>query len=325
MHYRRKRYTLLVSLLGISGVCHAQSIPRPTFEIDLDFRSRIAAVGRSRTALYSGSLRMNAPLAPGLSLEVYGTRKYHNFLPAQATLQKDWGAQRLQVGVLRVPFGIYDARETYASGLIDYPMPRLDYGLNSVNWGVPGVQWTGGNARWQLEAAAFEGRAYGEWGNLNNVGGSAFRLQTYARDLILGASYWDGYLDTNFRRNWRGPIHLSGIDMRYTRPHLLLRGEYLFGTLNGSQMHGWYLDAYYHLPKYAKWTLVARLEELKPGSSLPLGKQVTFGFRYTADPRWIFAVNWRRNNGSSFYPHSWTPYAGRGGDLFFQIYRKIRF
>ncbi len=90
-------------------------------------------------------------------------------------------------------------------------------------------------------------------------------------------------------------------------------------------MYGWYLDIYYHLPKYEKFTLVARLEALTPGKDDPVGKQVTLGVRYTADAHWIFSLHWRRNNGSSSYKPSWTPYAGRSGDFLFQVYRKFRF
>jgi hypothetical protein len=312
---------LIVWLLGSSSLCHAQSPERVSLELDFDVRTRIAAVGASRTALYNGAFRFRAGLAPGLHAEVYGAHQDGGFLAQQATLEKDWGAQRLQLGLVRIPFGIYDHRETYASGLIDYPLLRGDYGYYSLDWGVPGAQWAGGNARFQVEAAGFGGKASGVWSNQSNVGGGALRVQTYARDLILGASRWDGYMDIRSSK----PVHINGLDLRYTRPHLLLRGEYLFGDLGGNQMHGWYLDVYYHLPKYEKLTLVARIEQFRPEADEPLSKQITLGVRYVADSNWTFAVNWRRNNAASSYAYSWTPYAGRGGDIFLQVYRKLRF
>src|SRR5262249_45378443 len=151
----------------------------------------------------------------------------------QATIEKEWASQRVQLGMIRLPFGIYDYRETYASGLIDYPMPRVDYGLNAVDWGVPGAKWSGGPPAFQLEAAAFNGSSYGVWINIANVNGAAFRVKIYIHDLILGASRWDGYL----RLPVFGPsgpmgfkhrdVHINGLDIRYTRPHLLVRGELL--------------------------------------------------------------------------------------------------
>ena len=150
------------------------------------------------------------------------------------------------------------------------------------------------------------------------------RLQTYAGGAVLGVSRWDGTQSSSFNYAGRQATHLTGVDMRYTLPHLLLRGEYLFGKESEGNMRGWYLDAYYHLPKYEKWTLVARIEELKPTSDLPNLRQLTLGARYTLDKHWILAANWRRNQGGGYSPN-WTPLTGSGGDFFFQLYRKSSF
>jgi hypothetical protein len=245
-------------------------------------------------------------------------------------VEKEWKSQRLQLGLIRLPFGIYDYKETYASGLIDYPMPRVDSGQTGVDWGVPGAMWVGGTPALQIEAALFEGKATGVWGNLNRIGGDSLRAQTYARDIVIGASRWDGTMDLpDFSAPYAGAIkhtqvHLSGLDARYTRPHLLLRGEFLFGTMGGEQMRGWYLDTYYHLPKYEKFTLVSRVEEMRPSSKSPTGRQLTLGTRYTATQAWIFSLNWRINNMNKGYQGTWTPYAGRGGNFFIQAFYKLR-
>ena len=78
---------------------------------------------------------------------------------------------------------------------------------------------------------------------------------------------------------------MTGLDLRYTKTQLLLRGEYLFGTLAGDHMRGWYLDAYYRLPQHEHWSLVARIERLKPGEDDPESRQFTLGVRYVATPR----------------------------------------
>lgn len=335
--------TLLLCASGIASACGAHSQdtppPRPYLEMDLDARTRITAGGKQRTGLYSGSLSLKDEIAPNLTLEVIGSRKEPHllilpasgsFLIQQATIEKEWKSQRAQLGVIRIPFGIYDYKETYASGLIDYPMPRVDFSQTGVDWGVPGGMWVGGTSALQIEAALFSGKAVGPWGNLNRLGGGTVRAQTYVKDLVVGASRWDGFIDLpDFSSQYAGAynhtqVHLTGVDMRYTRPHLLLRGEFLFGTMGGDQMRGWYLDTYYHLPKYEKFTLVSRVEEMRPTSKSPTGRQLTLGTRFTATQDWIFSLNWRINNMNKGYQGTWTPYAGRGGNFFIQAFYKLR-
>ena len=154
------------------------------------------------------------------------------------------------------------------------------------------------------------------------MSGGALRVQTYGRDFIVGVSRWDGLLgpDPDSGRNL--PVHLNGIDLRCTQPHLLLRGEWLFGNLAGDQMKGWYVDAYYRLPRYEKMTLAARWEQSRPGLDDPLGRQMTLGVRYVATREWTLAVNWRHNNGIADYNAASAPDIGRTGEVFLQIYRK---
>lgn len=336
-------FILSIACLLLPGrLCHAQFRERTSFDLDWDLRTRLASGGKAQSGLYSGSFRLKTGLlGPGWTVELYGARKDSDMLTLrsssdlvwqQATVEKEWGSNRIQAGEIRLPFGIYDTRETYASGLIDYPMARGDYALNSVDWGVPGVKWAGGSSRFQVEASAFNGLAAGTWGNLNMLCGGALRVQTYVNDLIIGVSHWDGYIGLP---QYKGPgygssgtdhtgVQMNGLDIRYTRPHLLLRGEFLIGRLGGQQMNGWYLDLYYHLPKYEKWTFVTRIEGLRPGSGVGYGRQITLGVRYILSRDWLLAVNWRRNNLDNAYRGSWTPATGRSGDVFFQVYRKIR-
>jgi len=224
--------------------------------------------------------------------------------------------------LVRLPFGIYDPRETYASGLIDYPMPRGDYAYHSLDWGVPGVAWSGGPPRLQVEAAGFSGRGTGVWDNQAHVRGGAARAQTYFGDAIFGLSRWDGALQDDPTSPVSHPVHMTGLDLRYTKTQLLIRGEYLFGTLADDQVRGWYLDAYYRLPQHERWSLVARIERLKPGEDDPESRQFTLGVRWVATQEWTLAANWRRNNGP-FYGPTWTPSAPKGGDVLLQAYRRL--
>jgi hypothetical protein len=325
--------------------CHAQEPAAPTVsndgsgtpietEVTLDLRTRVPAQGKTSALLHSSafSLRTESGLLPGaVRVNVFGLNQYGAFRWQQATVETEFPArkdgvlpQRVQAGIIRVPFGIYDYRETYASGLIDYPLPRLDYAFNAVDWGAPGVQWTGGTAAAQVEAAAFNGRGMGIWGNLNGVDGGAVRLQTYAPPgLVLGFSGWIGHLEEYPGQGMRRDVRLGGIDWRYTRPHLLLRGEALVGTCADSHTKGAYLDAYYRLPSNERLTLVARAEALKPDTAQPESRQITLGCRWNPGPDWTLAANWRRNNLLHAYHFTWTaPTTGRG-DLLFQALRRF--
>ena len=319
-----KRFGAVVAcLLELGRLGHAQSVTPTAVELDIDTRARIAAVGPSGVQLHTTALRVITGLGPGLRFEAYGTHKYCSSSVQQALVEKDWGASRLQAGIVRLPFGVYDVRETYASGLIDYPMPRGDHAYSSVDWGVPGLQWVANSDRLQIEAAAFGGRSRSIWDTEQTVRGGALRVQTYTNGLIVGASRWDGAIEVLPGSHQMMPAHMSGLDMRYTRSHLLLRGEFLFGELGGDHEWGWYTDAYYHLPGLAKWTLVGRVEALKPEPTSGMGRQTTLGFRCVASPAWTLAVNWRRNNIGDKYSPNWAPYAGKGGDIFLQVYRKF--
>ena len=335
---RRKTGMAFFALAGLMAAksAKAQDIRPVTFDLNTDFRSRIASSGTSRANLYNNQVGIHAKMGAGLRFNYTGAQinapnltgmgaRWNRFITQDATLEKEWKSQRLQGGIVRIPFGLSDHRETYISGLIDYPLTRGDYALSSVDWGVPGVRWTGGSPNLQIDGAVFGGQASGLWNNLNNVQGAAVRAQTYTHGVVMGLSYWNGSQSTSFSRNGPQNTQMTGLDLRYTRPHLLIRGEYMLGRLAGDTMRGWYLDMYYHLPKFEKWTLTARLEQLKPSSDDPTAHQITLGVRYTLDKSWILAVNWRHNNGSVGYSPTWTPAAVHGGDVFFQLYRKTSF
>ena len=313
-------------MLGMLGAGHAQTpaAQKTSGELDLDLRARIAAVGHSGDELHAATLRLGMELAPGVRAHVYGTRQYGFFAAQEAVVEKDWGgaAGHAQAGLVRLPFGIYDPRETYASGLIDYPIPRGDYAYHSLDWGTPGVAWSGGPPTLQVEAAGFSGRGTGIWDNQATVRGGAARVQTYFGDAILGLSRWDGSLQDVPASPTNRPVHMTGLDLRYTKAQLLIRGEYLFGTLAGDHMRGWYVDGYYRLPQYEHWSLVARLERLKPDDDDAESRQITLGVRYVATREWTLAANWRHNNGRAYSPN-WTPASPKGGDVLLQAYRRL--
>lgn len=334
-----RRFAACAATAWVSGgsAANAQYSTGDTqVQLHLDARSRIASATRGQGGLYSGSLFISSRLAPGLKFNYNGVQNNHasafgvggrfsSFVTQEATLQKDWKDQQLQVGIIRLPFGLSNFSETYASGLIDYPIARGDYELFGTNWGVPGVRFNGGVPNLRIEAAAFGGQGAGVWGNRNNVSGISLRMQGYSKDFIVGISRWDGTLSPGGNHGARGRTHLNGIDIRYTRPHLLIRGEYLFGLLGDEYQQGTYLDVYYHLPKFHRWTLTLRAENFRANISDPWLNQFTVGFRYTLSREWVAAFNWRFNNGGNYDEGTWTSPTGRMGDALVQVYRKISF
>jgi hypothetical protein len=301
--------------------CFADSPGAVSGELAFDARAYAPLSGPTRSDLTFASARVEAPLAPDLRAEVYGVRYDDVNRVQEAVLEKDTGSGRLRVGLVRLPFGIHDTRETYDSGLIDYPIARNDYESHGVDWGVPGALWIGGSPRLQVEAAAFSGLASGIENNRNPVGGGAARLQTYSGDLILGLSRWDGYLSDTSSLADREVVQMNGVDWRYTRPHLLIRGEYLTGVIGDDRPHGWYSDLYYRLPGVEKCTLVGRIEESHPAADTASRRQVTVGARYVLAPDWTAAVNWKRKSGGET-----DEYDGAATNtVVLQVYHKVEF
>ncbi len=333
MRYRLLFLALLslaaLACLSLLGPVRAQTAPAIS-EIDLDFRTRYDSYNATGSRLSALTVRNETPLAPGVRFRVYAAHRYGLNAAQEVVVEKEWGgaAGRAAVGLVRVPFGIYDPRETYASGLIDYPMARGDYAYHSVDWGAPGVFWAGGPAGLQIEAAGFGGKGTGIWDNASEVGGGAVRAQTsvsseHLGSAIFGLSRWDGTLHDKITSTVSRPVHMTGLDGRYTHNELLLRGEYLFGTMAGDRERGWYLDTYYRLPRQQRWTLVARVEADKPDEEYAESRQLTLGVRAVLSPDWTLAVNWRHNNGHAYAPN-WNLSAPNRGDIFLQAFRRLR-
>jgi hypothetical protein len=303
-------------------------------EAQFDFRARMPSIGKFSSLLYSSMVSLGTTNGFGqdkLGFNVLGLNQYGSFRWQQATVEAELGnggnphilPQHIQAGLIRLPFGIYDYRETYSSGLIQYPLPRSDYAYDAVDWGVPGVQWTGGISKLQVEAAGVKGKGVGLWGNENNLDGGVIRLQTYAPpNLVLGFSGWQGH-QAEYPGAPLSEVNLFGVDWRYTQPYLLLRGEALGGILADDHTKGAYLDVYYRLPHRERFTLVARGEFLKPATDQPTARQLTLGGRWNIDADWMLAVNWRRNNADSAYSFTWNTPSGPRGELLFQLLRRF--
>jgi hypothetical protein len=113
--------------------------------------------------------------------------------------------------------------------------------------------------------------------------------------------------------------------MRYGAGHWVLRGEFIAGESAGNPTTGGYMDAYFRLPRYERWTVVSRLSYLKPDDDDPPGRELTFGLRWVPTSDWVLSANYRLNNGDSMYDTSWTDPTGFSRSLEFQAYRIVDF
>jgi hypothetical protein len=86
------------------------------------------------------------------------------------------------------------------------------------------------------------------------------RVQVYAGPFIVGASYID--TTPNLPREFAdGRMRFGGIDFRWMRNGLQLRGELLMGQpFDGTRTAGWYADLVLHRVGMGPVTAVARVE-----------------------------------------------------------------
>ena len=297
-----------------------------TGELQLDLRSkpRFDYHYQRWDTIHTGDLQLHATLDPRTQAGVLVRRRYFATRTVEAQAERRLSERdSLKVGLQKLPFGIYDSQETYRSGLIDYPMPRVDYGTSGIDQAVRGVGATVRRGRLLAEGAAFSGPGVTVWNGDLAYRGGVGRVQMFLPpSTIVGLSRCsESQVDRG--DGSRRAVSLNGVDLRYARPFLVLRGEAIQGTIERRAYRGFYLDAYYRLPGLPAWTLTARGERLKPDPDSAAAHQSTLGARYTLDPRWTLTVNWRSNNINARYPSTWVPQSGRRGTVLLQVYHTI--
>src|SRR5207253_2379407 len=85
------------------------------------------------------------------------------------------------------------------------------------------------------------------------------RVQHFAGPLILGLSAMREHIP-NVDPEYRGTGYFYGLDFRYSRPTLILRGELVGGHVPGGSPEGFYLDLLYHPGSLGRVTFVGRTE-----------------------------------------------------------------
>jgi hypothetical protein len=201
----------------------------------------------------------------------------------------------LRAGRYRTPFGIYDRGDYAYNGFLRPPLVRWGaYNDVSNYWlesGVDAFAATHHGLQMELslgtpsEAARLQMRRRGL--------DVAARLQAHRGSLIAGVSYLKTQPDTS--KPWvRGKGQFGGIDARWMRGGLQLRGEVIWGNaFDNSGMRGWYLDATAHRRGLGPVTPVLRLEEYRYWASRyrTTWKRFTVGARIKLNQTTTLQIN----------------------------------
>jgi hypothetical protein len=185
-------------------------------------------------------------------IEAYGERLFH---PRNAVVA-------VRAGRYRTPFGISNASDHSYTGFLRAPLIRYDgYFALSNNFLEHGADLVAGVPRLTVEASI--GRP-GDVGSAVRRPGldTVLRMQGFVGPFIAGVSHIETspYLPESFAR---GKSVFTGVDLRWMRDGVQLRGEWITGRpFDGTTTSGWYADAIIHRLAMGPVTAVARIERL---------------------------------------------------------------
>jgi hypothetical protein len=186
------------------------------------------------------------------AIEAYGERVFrpgHAFVSARA-------------GRYRTPFGIYNASDHAYTGFLRAPLIRYDnYFALSNNFLEQGADVVAGVPQLTVEtslgAPADVGAAVRRSG-LDTV----VHAQGFYGPVIAGVSY-SRTLPYQPARFAHGYATFTGVDLRWMRNGVQLRGEWLTGQpFTGTTTSGWYADVIVHRVAMGALTAVGRVERL---------------------------------------------------------------
>jgi hypothetical protein len=168
----------------------------------------------------------------------------------------------VRAGRFRPPFGIYNASDQAYVGFLRAPLIRYDGNFAlSNNFLEQGAAVVVGVPRLTFETSV---------GKPGDVGASArqpgldtvVRAQSSAGPFIVGLSHIRT-LSGQTGSFVRGRMEFTGLDLRWMRDGVQLRGEWIKGQpFDGTTTMGWYADAIVHRVAMGPVTAVARIEQL---------------------------------------------------------------
>ena len=207
----------------------------------------------------------------------YGDRVQLSEAYAERTFQRGQGLVGVRLGQYRTPFGI-SGRSDYAyGGFLRAPLLRYEgYWSVTNNFLERGVDVIVGTPRLSVEASLGVPEDLGTMKRRPGLD-RVVRVQGYVQDLVLGVSHINA--EPNMPSFAKGRMSFTGVDARWTRNGVQLRGEWVSGQpWDATATHAWYLDAIVHRPFMGPVTAVFRSEQLNYSAVRPFTYQNTPGF-----------------------------------------------
>jgi hypothetical protein len=186
-----------------------------------------------------------------------------------------WGTR---VGRFRAPFGLYNRSDHAYTGFLRAPLIRYGgYWALSNNFLETGASVVAGTPRLFAEVSLSMPQ---DEGDLHRARGfdRMGRVQATVGDVIVGASYIH---TLPFKEQFwaEGDTEFAGVDARWMRGGVQLRGEFINGhPFAGTRTFGGYADLMVHRPFMGPITAVLRAERL----DYEAGRFSSFPRRYTA-------------------------------------------
>jgi hypothetical protein len=207
----------------------------------------------------------------------YGDRVQLSEAYAERTIQRGAGLVGVRLGQYRTPFGI-SGRSDYAyGGFLRAPLMRYEgYWSVTNNFLERGINVVAGTPRLSVEASL---GVPGDLGVMQRRTGldRVVRVQGYVQNLVLGVSHINS--EPNAPSWAKGRMAFTGVDARWTRSGVQLRGEWIVGRpWEATTTDAWYLDAIVHRPFMGPVTGVFRSERLTYTSVFPFSYLGTPGF-----------------------------------------------
>jgi len=242
-------------------------------ELQPGFRFNVEAAWAVRSADQGDAFEAAYPYAEHLQIiEAYGERL---FAPGHGVLA-------IRLGRYRTPFGIYSASDHAYNGFLRAPLIRYDdYYALSNNFLEHGADVVVGTPRFSLEASVGVPGDVGEATRREGVD-AVVRGQGAVGPMIVGISYirTSPNLPASFAR---GHAMFSGVDARWMRDGVQVRGELIWGQpFDGTTTTGGYIDLIVHRPSMGPLTVVARAERTAYEAPAPFA---LYAQRYTAGGR----------------------------------------
>jgi hypothetical protein len=192
----------------------------------------------------------------------YGNRVQIIELYAERVFQPFGKIVDVRAGRFRPPFGIYNASDHAYTGFLRAPLVRYggNFALSNdfLEQGgaiIVGVPWL------TLETSVGRPGDVGEAARQPGLD-TVVRAQSSAGPFIVGVSHIRTLPDQ--RGSFvQGRMEFTGLDLRWMRGGVQLRGEWIAGQpFDGTTTTGWYADAIIHRVAMGPVTAVVRLERL---------------------------------------------------------------